>query len=231
MAGQAGKGRLAAALLAPALFGALGLGLLHSLRAEFFLYLLGGCALAPWLLLGARPLASAGGLPFAPPRRETWRADLQLATLFGPFLLVGYLLARPFLGDPAAYLARLRALGLDLESPVAPIVLFLLLNPLLEEWWWRGQATPRCLAAFGPRAGLAVATAAFGLYHLVLLGAMYSWPIALVRSLLIAAAGLLWSLVAVRLGSWRAVYLAHLAADVVIVVILIVWVLPRGSAG
>ena len=33
---------------------------------------------------------------------------------------------------------------------------FVLLVPLMEEWWWRGQALPRCVARFGTRTGVAL---------------------------------------------------------------------------
>src|SRR6056297_1037711 len=207
-----GRVRLLLLLLAPSLLGVLGIAGLESLAATFWLYLLGGCLLLPALALRAWPWrAGEGGLPWRPATTPRWRrAWLWLSLVFGPVFLGGYLVARPYLGSVTAYRERVAALGIDLGDPLAAAVIFLLLNPLLEEWWWRAQATPRCVAAFGKRGGLALATAGFGLYHVVLLSGLFPLPVALIRSLLIAGAGLLWSLIALEQRSWRDVYLAHL---------------------
>jgi membrane protease YdiL (CAAX protease family) len=216
------------ALLAPTLLGALGIHLLHSLSATFWLYLLAGCLLIPATLLRVWPLRSGpGGLPWQPRGRPRWRrAWLWLTLSFGPVFLVIYLAVRPALGSIDAYRDRVAGLGLDLDQPLLAAVAFVILNPLLEEWWWRGQATPRCVAAFGPRAGLALATFGFGLYHVVLLSGLFPLPVAVLRSLLIAAAGWLWSTIALQQQSWRDVYLAHLAADIAMVVLFALLVLP-----
>jgi membrane protease YdiL (CAAX protease family) len=224
----AARGRLLAALALPTVLGGLGLWGLGTLPAGFWLYLIGGCLLGPWLLLGARPLAAGpAGLTFRLPEPARWRRlELGLVLVFGPLFAAGYLVLRPALGDYADYLARLAALGIDLEAPLAAGVVFVVLNPLVEEWWWRGQATPRCCAAFGRWGGLALVTLAFGLYHVVLLGALFTWPIAVVRAAMISAVSLLWSDLALRQGGWRSVYLAHLVVDVAMAVLFAVVVWP-----
>lgn len=219
--------RLLATLVLPSVLGAVGMFGLRSITATFFLYLLGGCVLLPWLLLGARPLAGGGGLPFAPARPGWPRGDWGLIAVFGPVFLVLYFLVRPFLGEVTDYQARVSALGLDLADPVITLLVFVVLNPLLEEWWWRGQATPRCCAALGRRRGLVLAAAGFGAYHVVLLAALFPLPLALVRASFIAATGWFWSHVAMTRNSWRAVYAAHFAADLAMVVLFVLVVLPR----
>jgi hypothetical protein len=220
---------LLAALALPTVLGAVGMFGLRSIAATFFLYLVGGCVVLPWLLLGARPFVGRGGLPFAPaaPAPGRPRAELILGAVFGPLFLALYLLVRPWLGEVTDYQARVTALGMDLGDPAVTLVVFALLNPLFEEWWWRGQATPRCCAALGRRGGLALATAGFGAYHVVLLAALFPLPLALVRAGFITGAGLLWSQIAMTQRSWRAVYVAHLAADLAMVVLFVMMVLPR----
>jgi len=218
---------LVLALALPTALGAAGLHLLGSLPATFLLYALGGCVLGPRLLLGARFPARRGGLPFVPPAAGGRLAEPALAILFGPVFLAVYAAVRPWLGPVSDYQARASALGLDLREPWAWLLLFAVFNPWLEEWWWRGQATPRCRAAFGRVAGLALATAAFAAWHAVLLGALFPWPLMLVRVALIAAASLLWSHLALMTGGWRATWVAHLAADLAMVALFVLVIMPR----
>ncbi len=200
---------------------------LRSISATFFLYLLGGCVLLPWLLLGARPFTRRGGLPFTPAAPGRRRTEWILGVVFGPVFLAIYFLVRPWLGEVTDYQTRVTALGMNLGEPAVTLVVFVFLNPLLEEWWWRGQATPRCCAVLGRGRGLALAAAGFGAYHVVLLAALFPLPLALVRAAFIAAAGLLWSHLAMTEQGWRAVYVAHLAADLAMVVLFVMIVLPR----
>ncbi|MBK7771533.1 MAG: CPBP family intramembrane metalloprotease [bacterium] len=221
------RAQLLTALAAPTLLGAIGVHGLGSLPATFLLYAAGGCVLVPWLLLGGRFPAGRGGLPFSTKMARAWRGELALAVLFGPVFLVIYAAVRPWLGPISDYRTRAAALGLDLGEPFAWLLLFAVFNPWLEEWWWRGQATPRCCAAFGRGPGLALVTGAFAAWHMVLLGALFPWPLMLARVVLIAAASLLWSHLALARGSWRATWVAHLAADLAMVALFVLVVMPR----
>jgi len=222
------RSRLVLALALPSLVAGVGTFGARSLPITFALYLFGACLIFPWIVLRrGRAAWSSAGLPLTWRGPRPWpRAAVWLTVAFGPVFLAVYAVVRPHLGAVADYRERVAALGFPLETPWLALAIFLVANPLIEEWWWRGQATPRCCAAFGPARGLALVTAGFGLYHLVLLAGLFSWPVALVRSLLIAAAGLIWSWLAVRQHSWRDAYLAHLAADAAMVILFVVMILP-----
>lgn len=220
---------LAAALAAPTALGALGVHAFGSLPLAFLFYAGGGCVLVPLVLLGARLPAGRGGLPFAPaaPSAGARRLEWRLALVFGPVFLAIYAAVRPWLGPVSDYQARAAALGLDLREPWAWLLLFAVLNPWLEEWWWRGQATPRCCAAFGRIGGLLAVTAAFAAWHAALLGALFPWPLMIARVLPIAATSLLWSHLALATGGWRATWIAHQAADLAMVVLFVAMIMPR----
>ena len=88
--------RLALALLAPTALVGIGLHGLGDARLTFLLYIFGGCAVVPWLLLGIRPLSTQGALPLRAPRERLWSlSGLPLAlVLFGPVFFVLYALMR-----------------------------------------------------------------------------------------------------------------------------------------
>lgn len=218
------RARLIAAFVLPTLLVLVGLHALQDIRWTFLLYVFGGCVLGPWLVVGARPFASSGGLPFRAPGAT--RRGLWLALLFGPGFLGVYWLLFPWLADASFYLDALQARGFEREQLGLYALLFLLLIPWVEEWWWRGQALPRAREQFGPRAGLLLAAAGFGLYHYFVLATLYPWPLALLRGSGILAAGVVWCLLAARYRSWQPTWWAHLAADAAVVAAFRWLVLP-----
>lgn len=222
------RARLSLALLLPTLLVLVGLHGLADIRATFLLYVLGGCVLGPWLVVGARPFAAGGGLPFRAPGAT--RRGLWLALLFGPVFLGVYWLLFPWLADATFYLDALEARGFERERLALYALLFLVLIPWVEEWWWRGQALPRAQREFGRTPGLLLAAAGFGLYHYFVLATLYPWPLALLRGTGILAAGVVWCVLAARARSWQPTWWAHLAADIA-VVCAFRWLVLPGAAG
>lgn len=220
--------RLIAALLAPTFLVAVGLHVLEDVRWTLVLYVLGGCALVPWLSLGVRPLSRAGGLPWrAPGERLLAPTALPLAfVLFGPVFLALYALLRASITAPEPYVEVLHALGWRDEHQTSYLVLFVLLVPLFEEWWWRAQALPRCVRAWGEKRGLLASAGGFALYHVVVLLVLYDPWLALLRFAGILLGGVAFTAIAQRRGSWAWSWAAHFAADLVLVTAFLLWVRP-----
>lgn len=212
--------RLILALLAPTVLVAVALLGLEDVRAAFLAYAFGGCVAGPWLLLGAKPLRRGFGLPLVSPqapRAPALRRGLVQAVILGGGLFAGYALGQRWLADPAALQSRLASMQWNPSHVPIYGVLFVLLIPLLEEWWWRGQALPRCIQRFGRTGGVAVAAASFAAYHVIVLSRMYDPASVVVRVLTITAAGVYWCLVAWRRRAWIETYLGHLGASVAVV--------------
>lgn len=222
--------RLALALLAPTALVGIGLHGLGDARLTFLLYIFGGCAVVPWLLLGIRPLSTQGALPLRAPRERLWSlSGLPLAlVLFGPVFFVLYALMRGQITAPEPYLEVLYGLGWRDEHRLLYLLLFVTLVPLFEEWWWRAQALPRCVRAWGVRRGLAASAGGFTLYHLLVLLVLYEPLLAMVRLCGIFAGSVAFTAVAYRRGSWAWPLAAHFAADLVLVIAFLRWVQPSG---
>ena len=217
--------KLSLALVLPS--AAVGAGLFgaRDVRFAFALYLIVGCGLGPWLLLGARPLSTGIGLPWSIEtfRRLGWhRFAAWLA--FGPVFFVAYARLRHYVGDPEQYLSRLGGLGWRPEHEVLYALLFVTLIPLAEEWWWRGQALPRCVRRFGRWRGILLAASSYAGYHAFTLAALYDGRSTSIRLAAILAAGVVWSVLALRRGEWGITYFAHLGADMAIVAAFFLYV-------
>ena len=217
--------RLIAAMIAPTALVATAMFPLGDLRLAFVFYVLGGCLLVPWLLVGARP-GGAGGLPFRA-ADEHAASPLVALLVFGPLFLVAYWFMRQFITAPEPYLESLREIGWNDDHRYLYFAIFVSAVPLAEEWWWRGQALPRAERLFGEPAGRLLVALGFAAYHAPVLLRLYPVGPASIRFAGILAAGLFWTWFAARRRAWGWVWWAHLAADAVIVIAFILWVHPQ----
>jgi len=174
-----------------------GMFLLHSAWAAVALYHL-GMALVLHLDRGwdhARKLGK-GAQPF----------NLAAASLFG--LSGGALLYAlwPLLGVPPEAGESLAVLGITKAAWPAFIAYFCLINPWLEEIYWRGYLGDSAIRPI-------LNDALFAGYHVLVLASFVRWPwlIAVLAGLMVA--GWLWRQQARRTGGLLAPMISHFLAD------------------
>jgi len=218
---------LVLALLLPTALVALGIVVLQNAVIAFLLYALGGCVLGPWILLGLLPLRTSEGWSF--PGRGGDRLWMHLAAwvVTGGGLLGAYFLLKPWLLNSGEVADALRALHMPERGLTVFLVGFVLTVPVAEEWWWRGQALPRCRAAFGTTAGTVLSVLGFAGYHAVVLSALYDPLSVLIRMAAITGGGFLFAAMALRTRGWRLAWSAHLAADAAIVLAFLLLIAPE----
>jgi hypothetical protein len=102
------------------------------------------------------------------------------------------------------FAARLLEIGLHGESFVAFAFYHALVNPWLEEWYWRGWLGS---AARGP----VLRDAAFAGYHLIVLTRFLDWPWATACFVALTVAAWVWRRLAARCGGLLVPVLSHVA--------------------
>lgn len=217
--------RLLLAVVQPSLLVGWGMWGAADVRVAFLLYVFVACGLLPWLLVGARPLRAGRGLPFRPADAgASWGRMAALHFLvFGPGMVGAFAWLRPWMGAPEHYREQLAVLHWNPDLFPLYGFLFVLLVPLMEEWWWRGQALPRCVDRFGPRVGIVITAVGFAFYHAFVLLRLYDPLAVALRMTSIVGAGFFWTILAHRQRGWGLAYVGHLAADVAIVVIFLLF--------
>lgn len=151
----------------------------------------------------------------------TWRArgrlpGLSIALVAGvtPIGLLGWVLVlHPQLGDiVTAYGLRRYPLPLLIVGAA----LFAVVNALLEELIWRGVLLDRLTGLFGSALAIALQGISFGLQH------FHGFPRGAIGALLAGSWGVMLGWLRWRSGGLAAPLIAHVVADTVIAVILLV---------
>ena len=197
----------ALAPLVPYVTVGIGLHLLHSGWAAILGYHAGMC-LFMWAgggFRGSRRLA----------RGWAWKEGLA-CTAFCATAGAVILLLWPLVGDPARPLAaRLATLGLEGASWWAFAAYYVLVNPFLEEAYWRGWLASDARLP-------APSDALFAGYHAVVLVLFVDWPwVAFAFACLLFPAWL-WRRLSLRCGGLAIPAVSHLVADVSVIVAAIV---------
>jgi hypothetical protein len=117
----------------------------------------------------------------------------------------------PLMRGAAGLGAALAELGLARESFAGFAIYYALVNPILEEWYWRGVLGSRARAP-------TVGDAAFAGYHIVVLLAFVSWPWALGAAVILMGAAWLWRQLATRHGGLWIPTATHALADLSVIV-------------
>lgn len=134
---------------------------------------------------------------------------LVFAVLLGACLASGPLLLVlvPVIAPPSLDLgAVLGSIGLDGASWLGFMAYYALVNPWLEEGYWRG-------ALGSPSPWLTAGDAFFAAYHALVLVYFLSWVWSVLAALVLLAAAWVWRRVASRFGGLLIPCLSHLAAD------------------
>ncbi|MBW2260987.1 MAG: CPBP family intramembrane metalloprotease [Deltaproteobacteria bacterium] len=181
--------------------------LLHSGWAAILGYHAGMCLL----------LWAGGGWPGAVHLARGWAwkegaACTALCAAAGPVILVLW----PLAGAPVGPLGvRLASLGLQGASWWAFAAYYVLVNPFLEELYWRGWLAP---ASRHP----APVDALFAGYHAVVLVLFVDWPWVLFSFVCLLAPAWLWRRLSRRCGGLAVPAFSHLAADASVIAAAIV---------
>lgn len=206
---------------------AIGLVLLKSVTATFILFHGVVCLSVPLLdvLLQRRSLALF--------LRETgfkdFRSNILQAVLIGLVMLGAVFLFFSALQSSIWNISGIAELldrwGINRRNPVPFILMMILGNAFLEEFFWRGYITVKLTGLMGKRAVILVSSAFYASYHSLTTGVLFSVPYAIVSTVSIFAAGVLWSSIRLRSGSLIFPLVTHLFVDLGIMLIYMKYLL------
>ncbi|WP_191562244.1 CPBP family intramembrane glutamic endopeptidase [Metabacillus idriensis] len=105
------------------------------------------------------------------------------------------------------------------DNVVSLIFVLLLVNPFLEEFYWREYMHQKFFFKLGSFKTVLITSSFYSLYHLLSLIPMFSWPLNVLAVLPVFFAGILWSCFRIKYVSIFAPVLSHILADLGIMLV------------
>ena len=108
---------------------------------------------------------------------------------------------------------------LDRQAFVVSGVYFILINALIEEYFWRWFVYSRCEELKSGKAAVVISALFFTLHHTIGLATFTNWRVALIGSLAVFIAGIIWSEYYRRYRSIWSNYFSHAIADLALYIV------------
>jgi len=202
-------------LLGPTVMIYLGLHIADSVPLTFLLFYgwLAGVPLFAVLTgqrLSLRPALRRFGLKndAASLRAGFWTGAVCLLGIFG-----GISWLRPYFFDVAYLRTLLQEWEFTGPYIYGMVFILLLVNPFLEEIYWRGFLTVKLKGQYPFWCVNLVTAAAYCLYHILSIAPMFKWPLNVIGAGPVFLAGLLWGWLRHRYDSLAGPILSHMLAD------------------
>ena len=94
------------------------------------------------------------------------------------------------------------------------ILVLIIINPILEEWYWREFMYKRYLNKLGVVKSVILTSFFYTLYHMLALIPLFEMPFSIIATIPIFFAGLLWGYIRVKFSSIIAPVISHSLADI-----------------
>lgn len=104
------------------------------------------------------------------------------------------------------------------------VLILILINPLLEEMYWREFMYTELFQRFGAVASILMTSCFYSLYHLLSVIPMFTFPLNIISVLPVFLAGVLWGYFRYKLNSIFASIISHILADIGIIIVYFLYI-------
>ncbi|MFZ5942838.1 MAG: CPBP family intramembrane glutamic endopeptidase [Bacillota bacterium] len=99
------------------------------------------------------------------------------------------------------------------------LIVLIVLNPFLEEIYWRGFIFKKFKSKYGIYYTILITSLFYTLYHLLSIFPMFRWPLNILGVIPIFAAGILWGYLRGKFNSLSGTISSHILADIGIIMV------------
>lgn len=204
-------------LIGPTIMMFIGLEIFESVPMTFLLFY-------GWLL-GVPLFGKAFPLERMKLSKQALGMGIASGAVFFIFIFGGMVWLHEYLLDVDALRALLVAWGFIGPAEILLVLVLLLLNPVLEEVYWRGYMYERIRRKNSAAIAITVTAAFYTLYHVLTVMQLFEVAYTLVAVIPVLIAGLFWGYVRERTGSITATIIGHGLGDLGIVCVY--WFMVR----
>ncbi|WP_241254657.1 type II CAAX endopeptidase family protein [Brevibacillus sp. SYP-B805] len=202
-------------MLGPALMILAGLQVMNSVPFTFLLFY-------GWLL--AVPFGDLFGiqrkrwseamryLGFLPHRTNVW-LGMGLGLLFFLAIMLGGYFLQEELFDKASLQALLAKWHFSGDHVIWYMLILMLVNPFLEEMYWRGYVWRKLEGRFRPSTIMLLTSLGYSVYHVLSVISLFAWPFNLIVMIPVFLAGMIWAMMRQLHRSLWGSIISHLLAD------------------
>jgi len=163
--------------------------------------------------------------PIVPDSPPAWRWSLQVGLLCGVagagIIIVAFIGLQQVLALEAILASLLQSFRVRREVYLAVALAIIVVNPFLEEYFWRGfifrWLTARAASPRAQRVFLILTGLFFALHHTLIIRGWFNWWQFILSTFFLALAGMLFNWMYQRSGSIIASWITHALADLAIV--------------
>jgi membrane protease YdiL (CAAX protease family) len=141
--------------------------------------------------------------------------------IFSTLILGTVSLLIEYLFDIAQLQHLLEKWGFSGKGLIWLILVLIVINPVLEELYWREYMFTRLTSTVGTTMSILICAFAYSLYHFLSLVPMFNWPLNVISALPVFLAGIIWGSFRLRFQSIVAPIISHILADAGIMLVYI----------
>lgn len=149
-----------------------------------------------------------------------------IGLVFAISIIITFMIFREQFINPDQIKIILTTWNIDSSMTIYLLVMLIIVNPFIEEFFWRGYILKSLLLRYGSWTSICISALGYTSYHLITTGFLFSWNIGIILSVFIFGVGLIWAKWHLKSKSIYPAIISHLIADAGIMIIYLQLILP-----
>ncbi len=144
---------------------------------------------------------------------KMWISSFLWGILLSVVIFTFFSLFKERIWDSTAIAQVISKWGINSMNPLLFVSMMVFGNAFLEEFFWRGYIVHKLSPVFGNRGKILLSALFYTSYHAITTGVLFSLQYAIISTIAVFAAGVVWGTVRVKTASILFAVITHLFAD------------------
>lgn len=149
-----------------------------------------------------------------------------IGLVFAILIIITFMFFSEHIINPDQIKIILANWNIDSSMTIYLLIMLIVVNPVIEEFFWRGYIFKSLLMRYGSWTSICISALGYTSYHLITTGFLFSWTIGIILSVFVFGVGLIWAKWHLKSESIYPSIISHLLADAGIMIIYLKLILP-----